>query len=96
MFIQQSTKFIQQMEAEVERLQSAPWWGTGYGPERPSNASVTIDDNRFYAISAHVGMEVQHDGIGMPMMGTMRSSIAQSTSRHHQHALGDICQVRSV
>ena len=42
---------------------------------QPSNASVTIDGNRFDAISAHVGVETQHDGTGMPMIGTMRTII---------------------
>ena len=41
----------------------------------PSNASVTIDGENFNAMSAHVGVETQHNDFGLPMMGTLRTVI---------------------
>jgi len=40
-----------------------------------SNASVTIDGEKFNALSAHVGLETHHDGFGLPTMGTKRTII---------------------
>jgi hypothetical protein len=42
---------------------------------QPSNASVTIDGAKFNALSAHVGLETQHDGVGLPTMGTLRTIV---------------------
>lgn len=43
---------------------------------RPSNATVSIDGNKFNAMSAHVGIETEHDNMGMPLMGTIRPFIS--------------------
>ena len=36
---------------------------------QPSNATVTVDGNKFNAYSAHVGVETTHDHSGQPAMG---------------------------
>ncbi|RZU29689.1 hypothetical protein [Edaphobacter modestus] len=42
----------------------------------PSNATVTIDGNKFNAVSAHVGIDTHHDHNGLPRMGVLRCSIS--------------------
>ncbi|MGD0942056.1 MAG: hypothetical protein ABR905_20365 [Terracidiphilus sp.] len=49
---------------------------------QPSNATVTVDGNKFNAHSAHVGLETVHDHTGMPMMGTPRYIIECSVNAH--------------
>jgi len=39
---------------------------------QPSNATVTVDGNKFNAESVHVGIETVHHHDGMPMMGVPR------------------------
>ena len=41
----------------------------------PSISSVTIDGNKFNALSVHMGIGTEHDYIGMPMMGSVRCTI---------------------
>lgn len=43
---------------------------------QPSNATVSIDGDKFNALSAHVGVETDHDHHGLPQMGTLRCSIS--------------------
>ncbi|RZU28963.1 hypothetical protein [Edaphobacter modestus] len=43
---------------------------------QPSNATVSIDGQKFNAVSAHVGMDALHDGYGLPHMGSLRCSIS--------------------
>jgi hypothetical protein len=42
---------------------------------QPSNATVTIDGQKFNAVSAHVGVDTHHDDFGLPHMGSLRCSI---------------------
>jgi len=41
---------------------------------QPSNATVTVDGNKFNTYSTHIGIDTAHDYTGMPSMG--RSSYA--------------------
>ncbi len=43
---------------------------------QPSNDTITIDGNRFNAVSAHVGIDTDHDHMGLPQMGTLRCAIS--------------------
>ena len=42
----------------------------------PSNATITIDGTRFNALSANVGLDTDHDHTGLPMMGSLMTSIS--------------------
>jgi hypothetical protein len=42
---------------------------------KPLLTTVTIDGDKFNAISAHVGISTAHDHSGMPMMGSLSCSI---------------------
>jgi hypothetical protein len=49
---------------------------------QPSNATVTVDGEKFNAYSAHVGIETLHDDTGMPMMGVPRYIFECSVNAH--------------
>lgn len=49
---------------------------------QPSNATVTVDGNKFNAFSAHVGVETAVDHSGMPMMGASRYTIDCCVNMH--------------
>jgi hypothetical protein len=40
------------------------------------DATVTIDGQKFNAVSAHVGIDTDHDHSGLPQMGSLRCSIS--------------------
>jgi hypothetical protein len=54
----------------------------GLAMPQPSNATVTVDGNKFNAHSVHFGIENRHDHHGMPMMGTPCYSIECSIDAH--------------
>jgi hypothetical protein len=41
----------------------------------PSRTTVTIDGNKFNAYSASFGISTEHEGKGMPLMGTLTCAI---------------------
>jgi hypothetical protein len=49
---------------------------------QPSNTTVTIDGNKFNALSAHVGISTLHNHNGMPRMGTLQSAIVFVVDMH--------------
>ena len=49
---------------------------------QPSNTTVTIDGNKFNALSAHVGISTLHNNNGMPRMGTLQSAIVFVVDMH--------------
>jgi hypothetical protein len=49
---------------------------------QPANATVSIDGTKFNAMSAHVGIETDHDDTGIPQMGTLRCSISCTVDIH--------------
>jgi len=49
---------------------------------QPSNATVTVDGNKFNAFSAHVGIDTPHDLTGMPAMGGSRHTIDCCVNMH--------------
>jgi hypothetical protein len=51
-------------------------------PLQPSNATVTIDGNKFDAHTAHVGIDTIHDHTGLPMMGSLHYSVDCSIDIH--------------
>ncbi len=51
-------------------------------PTPDSHTTVTIDGNRFNAISTQVGVNTVHDHTGMPMMGAQAWSIAITVDIH--------------
>ncbi len=48
----------------------------------PTNSTVTIDGNKFNALSAAFGMRTIHDEHGMPMMGTQQMDIQVIVDMH--------------
>jgi hypothetical protein len=49
---------------------------------QPSNSTITIDGQKFNAMSAHVGVETDHDDRGMPNMGSLRCVINCTVDIH--------------
>jgi hypothetical protein len=49
---------------------------------QPSNATVSIGGNKFNAMSAHVGIDTDHDQTGMPQMGSLLCSISCAVDIH--------------
>lgn len=49
---------------------------------QPSNATVSVDGNRFDVFSAHVGLETAHDFSGMPAMGRPVYTFSCSVNMH--------------
>jgi hypothetical protein len=49
---------------------------------QPSNATVTIDGQKFNAVSAHLGIDTNHDDFGLPLMGSLRCSISCVVDMH--------------
>lgn len=49
---------------------------------KPSNVTVTIDGNKFDAMSTSVGINTSHDSTGMPQMGTLATSIGCTVDVH--------------
>ena len=49
---------------------------------QPSNATVTVDGNRFNVFSAHVGVETAHDFSGVPAMGRPMYTFSCSVNMH--------------
>ncbi len=47
-----------------------------------SYTTITIDGNKFYAISTQVGVSTIHDHTGMPVMGAQAWSIAVTVDIH--------------
>ena len=41
----------------------------------PAISSVTIDGARFNALSVHMGVGTEHDGTGLPVIGSIRCTI---------------------
>ncbi len=54
---------------------------------QPSNATVTVDGNKFNAFSAHLGIDTAHDFTGMPAMGRSTYSITCSVNMHDTDTL---------
>lgn len=48
----------------------------------PSNTTITIDGQKFNAISAHVALSTIHDDAGMPLMGSTRCAIECVVDMH--------------
>jgi len=55
----------------------------------PNNVTVTVDDVSFNAFSVHAGIEADHDHMGMPQMGSLRTSITASVDIHDTKNLGN-------
>lgn len=49
---------------------------------QPSNATVTVDGNKFNAFSAHLGIDTAHDHTGMPAMGRSSYTIDCCVNLH--------------
>jgi hypothetical protein len=49
---------------------------------QPSNATVTVDGNKFNAYSAHVGIKTVHNYTGMPQMGVPNYIFECSVNAH--------------
>lgn len=49
---------------------------------QPSNATVTIDGNKFNALASHVEISTIHDDRGMPLMGSLRCVISAMVDMH--------------
>ncbi len=49
---------------------------------KPSNATVTIDGDKFNAIATHVEISTVHDNTGMPMMGSLKCTISAMVDMH--------------
>lgn len=49
---------------------------------QPSNATITIDGNKFNAVTAHVSLATVHDDAGMPAMGSTRCAIECVADMH--------------
>ena len=49
---------------------------------RPSNATVTVDGNKFNALTAAVEFGNHQDHIGMPMMGSLACSMVVTIDMH--------------
>lgn len=48
----------------------------------PSNATITIDGDKFNALTAHVEIATHHDDRGMPMMGSLKCGISAIVDMH--------------
>ena len=48
----------------------------------PSNSTITIDGNKFNAMSAHFSLGTPHDHTGMPHMGQTQVAIAFTVDLH--------------
>ena len=49
---------------------------------QPSNATVTVNGNKFDAFSAHMGVETIADHTGMPLMGAPQYTIDCAVNMH--------------
>ncbi len=49
---------------------------------QPSNATITIDGEKYQALTAHVEFATQHDDKGLPMMGSLRCGIFAIINLH--------------
>lgn len=49
---------------------------------QPSNTTITIDGQKFNALSAHVAISTIHDDAGMPLMGSTRCAIECVVDMH--------------
>ncbi len=49
---------------------------------QPSNSTVTIDGDKFNAMSANISLATLHDHTGMPMMGSVQCAIEVSVDLH--------------
>ena len=54
---------------------------------QPSNATVTVDGNKFDVFSAHVGLETLHDYSGMPALGRSTYTMDCCVNMHDTDAL---------
>jgi hypothetical protein len=54
---------------------------------RPAMTTITIDGDKFDAISTHVGFTTIHDHHGLPQMGTLKCSIQCVVNMHDDHNL---------
>ena len=48
----------------------------------PSMTTVTVNGDKFNAISAHIGLSTHHDHMGLPQMGTNKFSIDCQVDMH--------------
>ncbi|NYF79113.1 hypothetical protein [Granulicella arctica] len=49
---------------------------------QPSNATITIDGDKFDALTAHVEIATHHDDQGMPMMSSLKCGISAIIDMH--------------
>jgi hypothetical protein len=49
---------------------------------QPSNATITMDGEKYQALTAHVEFATHHDDKGMPMMGSLRCGISAVIDLH--------------
>jgi hypothetical protein len=49
---------------------------------QPALTTVTVDGDKFNAISTHVGITTRHDQTGLPMMGSLQCSIQFVVNMH--------------
>ncbi len=49
---------------------------------QPRNVSVTTDGDRFNTLTAQVEFTTHHDGVGMPLMGTIDCTIVVHIGMH--------------
>ncbi|HEX3435662.1 MAG TPA: hypothetical protein VHT24_02765 [Pseudacidobacterium sp.] len=49
---------------------------------QPALTTVTVDGDKFNAVSTHVGITTQHDHMGLPQMGTLMCSIQFVVNMH--------------
>ncbi len=62
---------------------------------RPSNASVTIDGDKFNALTAQVDFTTHHDHIGTPMMGSLACSVIVHVDMHDDAQKDALCPSKS-
>lgn len=49
---------------------------------QPSNATVTIDGDKYQALTVHVEFATHHDDKGLPMMGSLRTGFSTVIDMH--------------